>query len=227
MQTYSIIAQCPHTKALGVATVSDRRAIGAFSMAIRPEIGGCVIQGVLNPLYQGWILAELARGLTPDEAILAIRLRDQKHAHRQILAISADGIATVRTGRNAPSRSADYIGQGFAVAGSGLRDIRPVEEIVRSFNQTIETTLPLGNRLLGALEMAQLSGGGIKGEPQSAALLIWRTVDAPATDLRVDCHRDSVSELRRLYDIHVAFRNQNPALFSTQLSAGRADHAAE
>jgi uncharacterized Ntn-hydrolase superfamily protein len=72
---------------------------------------------------------------------------------------------------------------------------------------------PLSERVLIALEAAEKAGGDIRGM-QAAALLVvpgksvekWneRTVD-----VRVDDHPTPLKELRRLYNVHLAYEHMN------------------
>jgi uncharacterized Ntn-hydrolase superfamily protein len=59
--------------------------------------------------------------------------------------------------------------------------------------------LPLGERLLSALEAGDAAGGDKRGK-QAAALLVYSTEPYPTLDIRVDDHEEPFRELRRLYE---------------------------
>lgn len=199
MIAVGLLGRCAQTGSLGYAVLADRRAIGAFAPALEKSVGAALCFGVLNPLYRDWMLKGLTLGLTPDEAIIAARSHDRHELHRQAIILDHDGIAAARTGKKVVRRASHYVEQDLAVAGCGLRSSKPVEEIVRVFQSTRD--LPLGNRLVGALEMAVLSGAELSGEPQSAAVKTTSpNGDIPPLDFRVDSHKDAVAELRRIFD---------------------------
>lgn len=199
MIAVGILGRCAQTGSLGYAVLGDRRAIGAFAPGLVKGVGVALCLGVLNPLYRDWMLKGLSLGLTPDETIIAARANDRHELHRQAIVLDHDGIGAARTGKKVVQRASHYVEQDLAVAGCGLRSSKPVEEIVRVFQTTSD--LPLGNRLVGALEMAVLSGAELSGEPQSAAIKTTsQGNDARALDFRVDSHKDAVAELRRIFD---------------------------
>jgi uncharacterized Ntn-hydrolase superfamily protein len=60
-------------------------------------------------------------------------------------------------------------------------------------------SLPLGERLIAAMEAGERAGGDKRGK-QAAALRIHGDEDYPSLDLRVDDHEEPLGELRRLYE---------------------------
>jgi uncharacterized Ntn-hydrolase superfamily protein len=86
---------------------------------------------------------------------------------------------------------------------------------------------PLADRLMAALEAAEVEGGDVRGR-QSAAMIVvpaegeaWRR----RVDLRVEDHADPVSELRRLLGLQRAYELAGEG--DELLAAGRADEAGE
>jgi uncharacterized Ntn-hydrolase superfamily protein len=76
------------------------------------------------------------------------------------------------------------------------------------------TGKPLAERMLLALEAAQQVGGDIRGQ-QSAAIIVVpgksesKPWDERTVDLRVDDNPAPIKELRRLYNVHVAYTHMN------------------
>jgi len=72
----------------------------------------------------------------------------------------------------------------------------------------------LADRMLVALESAQMTGGDIRGK-QSAAILVVKNESTGkiwedrVIDLRVDDHPEPVKELRRLLKVHRAYVHMN------------------
>lgn len=215
MLTLSLLAKCDYSGQIGAITFSDRRAGGAFIPAIRPGVGACAVQGAPNPAYHKTLLGLMEKGLTPEEAVLAVLARDRHAAHRQILALDAFGVYSVRTGKKVSKRTGQKMAPGYCVAGTGLPNTEMLDSIAHNMETTARSDLPLGNRLLGALEEARIQGLEMRGEPQSAAILIYGDEDYAATDLRVDSARDAIMRLRHLYDLYQgqfgAYRNAFPS----------------
>ena len=73
---------------------------------------------------------------------------------------------------------------------------------------------PLAEKMILALEAAQRVGGDIRGK-QSAAIIIvpgksqGKPWDERTVDLRVDDSPEPIKELRRLYNVHIAYQHMN------------------
>ena len=73
---------------------------------------------------------------------------------------------------------------------------------------------PLAERMLAALEAAQSVGGDIRGQQAAAMIVVpgkseGKPWDERTVDLRVDDHPTPIKELRRLYNVHVAYQHMN------------------
>jgi uncharacterized Ntn-hydrolase superfamily protein len=85
----------------------------------------------------------------------------------------------------------------------------------------------LAGRLLAALEAAEGEGGDVRGR-QSAALLVVPAEGEPwqaRVDLRVEDHRDPLTELRRLLELQRAYELAGRA--DELMAAARAQEAGE
>jgi uncharacterized Ntn-hydrolase superfamily protein len=76
------------------------------------------------------------------------------------------------------------------------------------------TGRPLAERVLLALEAAQKVGGDIRGMQAAAILVVpgtssGQTWNDRTIDLRVDDHPTPLKELRRLYNVHLAYEHMN------------------
>jgi len=89
-------------------------------------------------------------------------------------------------------------GNDYSVQGNMLVGAETVEAMSRSFEQTHAEDLP--ERLLRALEAAQVAGGDKRGR-QSAGLYVVRGEEWPYVSLRVDEHIDPIRELRRIFEV--------------------------
>jgi uncharacterized Ntn-hydrolase superfamily protein len=73
---------------------------------------------------------------------------------------------------------------------------------------------PLAERVLIAMDAAQSAGGDIRGMQAAAILVVpgkstGQTWNDRTVDLRVDDHPLPLKELRRLYNVHLAYEHMN------------------
>lgn len=225
MLNLALIAHCPRTGNIGGLAYADRRAIGSRLMRVHHSEGVAACLGIPNPLHFDWCFKALQKNITPEEALITSRLKDPKVQHRQLLLIDREGIAAVRTGKKVPAQFDQMSGPDFAAGGTGLKKADTVKALVTGFLDTQDTDLPLENRLLGALEAAELHGVMLKSEPQSASLIVYGRESYPLVDLRVDCSDRPIKELRRLVDQFHEEVRQRGILFPSKSDFGAIDAA--
>lgn len=200
MLNLALLAHCPRTRNIGGLAYADRRAIGSRLLRVHPGQGVAACLGIINPLHFDWCFSVLQKNSTPEEALITSRLKDPQVQHRQLLLIDREGISAARTGKKVPAQADQISGPHFAAGGTGLKSADTVTALVGGFLETTDTDLPLENRLLGALEAAELHGINLRSEPQSASLVVYGRESYPLVDLRVDCSDRPIRELRRLVD---------------------------
>lgn len=225
MLNLALIAHCPKTGNIGGLAYADRRAIGSRMLRVHHAEGVAACLGVINPLHFDWCFRALQKNITPEEALITSRLKDPEVQYRQLLLIDREGISAVRTGKKVPAQSDQIAGPNFAAGGTGLRQADTVAALVEGFLETADSELPLENRLLGALEAAELHGVTLKSEPQSASIIVYGKESYPLVDLRVDCSARPIKELRRLVDrFHEEVRRRG-ILFPSKSDFGATDAA--
>lgn len=201
LATFSISARCSRTGQLGVAVTTKFIAVGALAPNARAGVGACSSQAFVNPYHRYWMIENLSRGMSAQEALEASIARDPRPQLRQLAVVDAQGRSAAHTGEWCDTWCGHRVGTNYAAAGNMLAGPEVVEEVARVFEETEGSDLPLAERLLRALEAGQAAGGDKRGK-QSAALLIVETEDYPKIDLRVDDHPEPVPELRRLYELY-------------------------
>ncbi len=199
--TFSIIGRCARNGMLGVAITTSDLCVGSRCPYVAPGIGAVSTQAATDPRIGPRLLALIAEGRTPDEAVAAVESEDAHIERRQIGAVSIDGKSFARTGaRNGPW--AGHVAMPDHVAmGNGLAGERVVEAMSRTFVEREADDLE--ERLLASLEAGQEAGGERRDMTpyHSAGLLVYGSASFSRVDLRVDEHPSPIVELRRVLDL--------------------------
>lgn len=131
---------------------------------------------------------------------------------RQVAIVDARGGKAVHTGKNCIDYADHIQGKDFSVQSNMMLTNKVSEAMAGAFRNS--GGKPLAERLLLVLEAAQKAGGDIRGQ-QSAALIVVKdkTEGKPwgerTVDLQVDDNPTPLRELRRLYNVHVAYEHMN------------------
>jgi uncharacterized Ntn-hydrolase superfamily protein len=201
--TFSIVAADPATGEVGCAVESKYFAIGAVTPWVRAGVGAVATQAMGVVARNGErALSVLAAQVDPAAALDQVLAEDTDRELRQLGAVSADGRAAAFTGRDCIEWAGHLVGDGFAVQGNMLASADVVGAMRSAF---LETSAPLPERMIAALEAGQTVGGDRRGQ-QAAALVVEQLGAAERTpegidrvcDLRVDDHPEPIAELRRL-----------------------------
>ncbi len=228
--TYSIVARCPHSGALGVAVQSHFFAVGRVVAHAEAGVGAVATQSIIEPAYGPGALALLREGASPAAALDALLAADPDAAGRQVGVVAADGEVAVRTGAGCIALAGDAVGPGVAVQANLMCLDTAWEAMLAAFTAS-EGPLPW--RMMRALEAAERQGGDLRGR-QSAAMLVvagqatGRRIHDVLVDVRVDDHADPLGELARLLRIDESYGGllrlfEVPGLLQ---GPGRADAAA-
>jgi uncharacterized Ntn-hydrolase superfamily protein len=201
--TFSIVGFDPETEELGIAVQSKFLGVGAVVPWAKAGIGAVATQSYANTTYGPKGLELMAAGKTAQETIELLTAEDEDRALRQVGIVDGKGNAATFTGEKCFDWAGGITGKHFAAQGNILVS----EATVNAMATTFETaTGSLAERLLTALNAAQMAGGDSRGK-QSAALLIVKEAGGyggyndRAIDLRVDDHPDPILELARIYDL--------------------------
>jgi uncharacterized Ntn-hydrolase superfamily protein len=205
--TFSIVAADPEAREVGCAVQSRYFAVGTVVPWVRAGIGAVATQAAGVAAYGPRALAELEAGATPDVALARVLADDDGRETRQLGAVTAAGESAAFTGAECLDWAGHRTGPGYAVQGNILASEAVVAAMEAAFVDS--AGMPLGHRLVAALEAGQEQGGDARGQ-QSAAVIVERVGAAEERregidrilDLRVDDHVEPIRELRRLYEIH-------------------------
>ncbi len=199
--TFSIVARCPRTLALGVAVTTAVPAVGSVVPHVKANVGAIATQAQTNIAYGTDGLLLLEKGEVPEKALKKLLAKDKDREKRQVIIIDAKGMKAAFTGKQTEDWKGHAIGEDCVVAGNMLTGSNVIQTMHDSFKEEKGT---LAVRLLKALEAGQYAGGDKRGR-LSAALLVadsrWIGSSRPLLDLRVDAHSNPVAELRRVYTV--------------------------
>ena len=199
--TFSIIGRCARTGMLGVAITTSDLCVGSRCPYVAPGVGAVSTQAATDPRIGPRLLALMADGHTPAEAVGVVESEDAHVERRQIGAVSISGVSFARTGaRNGPWAGHLALPDHVAM-GNGLAGERVVAAMSRVFAERESDSLE--ERLLASLEAGQEAGGERRDMTlyHSAALLVYGSESFSRVDLRVDEHPTPIVELRRVLEL--------------------------
>lgn len=202
--TFTIMARCPETGRLGIATATRSLAVGARVPHIRTRLGGVSIMAIADPRLGTTALELLAMGYKAPKVIDALVATDPYAEYRQLGVIDDDGFIAARNGEMNRDWTGHHIGDNHIALGNVLKGEHVLDAIEAGFLE--DPAAPLEDRLMRGLETGR-DAGGQHGGQRSAAILVYDQKPFAHVDLRVDVHEEPVGELRRVYD---AFRPAIP-----------------
>ncbi len=196
--TFSIVARCPRTGALGVAASSKALAAGGAVPHCRAGVAAIASQAFSNRYLGIDGLALLEQGLPAERALERVIESDAGRELRQLAIVDKEGRVAGYTGERCIDWAGHILGGGYVCLGNILTGEDVVKAMAAAFERSIEEDLP--ERLIRTLEAGQDAGGDRRGR-QSAGIHVVQTEEYPYCDLRVDDHPDPVPELRRVLAI--------------------------
>ncbi|CAN5435716.1 DUF1028 domain-containing protein [soil metagenome] len=184
--------------AIGMIISSSSPAVAARCLNIRPGLGAAASQNVTDPRLGGLLLDRLGAGEDPRTALDSVVAEHRLRDYRQLTVLDAAGRTAAFSGAGALGIHHQVAGDGVVAAGNMLAAPDTITELVRGFESSVERQLE--RRLLDGLAAA-LAAGGEEGPIHAAGLLVYRDVDWPETNLRVDYHEDPYTALAQLWTV--------------------------
>ena len=208
--TFSIVACDPQSGALGVAVQSHWFSVGSVVTWAEAGVGAVATQATAEIRYGPLGLDLLRQGLTPQEALDALLASDSEHDVRQVAMVNGRGEVACHTGGRCIPYAGHILGEGFSTEANMMANDRVWGAMAAAFRQS---TGPLAERLLAALDAGQAAGGDVRGQQSAALLVVPADRDGPGyrrlVDLRVEDSPQPIAELRRLYTIQQAYELMN------------------
>lgn len=199
--TFSIVARCAKTSALGVCVATAVPAVGSVVPHAEEGVGAIATQAYTEISYGIKGLQLLKMGFSPQTALEAMLKEDKNREVRQVTIIDKDGRTAAFTGKKTIDWKGHLTGKNYAVAGNMLVGSKVIEAMAGTFENSKGE---LSERLMKALEAGQKAGGDKRGKVSAALLVVGerQTETRPFLDLRVDEHQNPVKELRRIYEVY-------------------------
>jgi uncharacterized Ntn-hydrolase superfamily protein len=199
--TFSILAQCHETRALGIVTATRSYAVGARVPFVATRLGVVAIMARADARLGRFALGLLQAGYRARGVVDALVQNDRWPEYRQLAVIDDAGGIAVRTGAQNTPWAGHQVDEdaGVVALGNVLPGPATLGALRRRFAETAGQ--PLKDRLLLALEAGRDAGGQTGGQV-SAALLVHDQDEFARVDLRVDQHAEPVGELRRVFEAY-------------------------
>lgn len=210
--TFSIVARDPDTGEMGVAVQSHWFSVGTSVSWAEAGVGAVATQSFVNKSFGIRGLVLLKQGLNAQQALDSLLADDPGREVRQVAIVDINGNVAVHTGKGCIQYASHIKGDQFSVQSNMMLGSHVPDSMARSFERS--KGKPLAERMLIALEGGQSAGGDIRGK-QSAAIIVvpaksaGKPWDERTTDLRVDDSREPIKEIRRLYNVSVAYEHMN------------------
>ncbi len=209
--TFSIVARCPKTGDMGVATASKYLGVGAVVPWAEEGVGVVATQHWASPRMAQHAITMMRTGHQPRMILTQLIADDREKAEtRQLALMDVQGRKAAWTpSLNVSDPQAKYFGQveteNAIALGNTLAGPQVLEAMRTKFVELEKTSVSLAWRLLAALKAADKAGGDHRGK-QSAAVLVVGGRKGTAEDIhkvnyRVDDHAAPIDELIRIYKL--------------------------
>lgn len=211
ISTYSIVARDPQTGEIGVAVQSHWFNVGAIVGWGESGVGVIATQSFVNPSYGLRGLELLKKGKSPQEVVDELTSSDEGRDFRQLAVLDNAGRTASYTGSKCIQSAGNLASENFSVQANLMLNDKVVPAMFESFTNS---SGPLAERMLAALEAAQNAGGDIRGM-QSASIILFKGVssgkpwDDKLIDLRVEDSPEPLKELARLLKVQRAYEHMN------------------
>ena len=209
--TFSIVARDTATGDMGVAVQSHWFSVGSLVTWGEGGVGVVATQSFVNPSFGVKGLQLLKEGLSPQEAVDKLISEDEGRDLRQLAILDSKGRVAAYTGSKCVPAAGDTIGNNFSAQANLMLNNKVWPAMAQSFENS---SGPLAERMVAALEAGQSAGGDIRGK-QSAAILIvkgkstGKVWEDRLMDLRVEDSKEPIKELKRLVKVHRAYDHMN------------------
>lgn len=195
--TFSIVARCKETLALGVCVSTANPNVRERVPFAEKDVGAIATQGMTYTFYGREGLKLLKKGFSPQQALELMLSKDQEKENRQVIIIDKDGNTAAFTGKKTGDWKGHLIGSDYIVAGNLLAGQQVIKEMAKVFENSKGN---LEYRLIVALEAGKNVGGDKRGEVSAALIVTPNLKKEIGLDIRIDNHIDPIGELKKLVE---------------------------
>lgn len=209
--TFSIVAYDKQSGQIGVAVQSHWFSVGSIVSWAEAGVGAVATQSLVNVSFGPRALESLKKGYSPQKTVEELVNADEGRDFRQLAVIDEKGRVATHTGEKCIADAGHIIGKNYSVQANMMLNKEVVPAMSKAFEQS---SGPLAERMVAALQAAQKAGGDIRGQ-QSAAIIIVRVKSTGKfwedrlIDLRVEDHPNAVKELARILAVFRAYEHMN------------------
>ncbi len=210
--TFSIVARDSVTGEMAVAVQSHWFSVGTLVSWAEAGVGAVATQSFVNKSLGILGLGLLKKGYTAQQALDSLLKNDEGRDVRQVAIVDNTGNVAVHTGKSCIQFASHIKGSQFSVQSNMMLTDKVPAAMAAAFQKS--TGKKLADRILLALEAAQRAGGDIRGQQAAAILVVPGISDGKPwnerlVDLRVDDNKEPIKELRRLYQVSIAYGHMN------------------
>jgi len=216
--TYSIVAHDPKSGEFGVAVQSHFFQVGPVVPWARAGVGAVATQADADVRYGPLGLDLMAAGYTAGRALAAALAADSKPETRQVALVDRESQVAVHTGAKCIREAGHHVGAGYSVQANMMEKATVWRAMAVAFEGTAGS---LAERMMAALEAAEVEGGDIRGRQSAAMLVVDGTLhpgwwEGRLIDLRVEDHPEPLVELRRLLGVKRTYEAAGAAQAAVQ-----------
>ena len=213
--TFTMVARCPRTGALGIVTCTTGRAVGSAVPHAEEGVGAVATQATTNVFHGRNGLRLLRMGFEPKKALESTLMLDQHREFRQVLIVDAEGRTAAHTGSKTADWKGHMEGENYVAGGNNVVGPHILEAMIDAFEGSSDN--PLYERLLQVVQAGE-DAGGCNRPDHTAALLVVGVEDEmkifsrPVLNLRVDSSDVPTEELREVFDNYKEFIDERRKL---------------
>ncbi|MEA1986272.1 MAG: DUF1028 domain-containing protein [Candidatus Marinimicrobia bacterium] len=210
--TFSIVARDVETGEMAVGVQSHWFSVGTLVSWGKSGVGVVATQSFINPAYGPNGIAMMETGKSATNVLNKLVSEDEGKDFRQVAMLDVNGDVSAFTGAKCIKYANQIIGDNYSVQANMMLNDKVVPAMSKAFKKY--KNLPLAERILKVLQVAQEAGGDIRGR-QSASLIVVNSKSVEniweehKIDLRVDDHENPLVEIERLLKIHHAYEHMN------------------
>lgn len=204
--TFSLCAIDPATGQSGAAVTTRVPFVGRAVPWARAGVGAVCTQASTMVEYGVRGLDLLAKGVEPQAVLDQLLANDPQRESRQVGVIDMKGRSAAHTGKGNNAWAGSKQGKNYTVQANIMVGPEVVAAVAATFESTEGTGMPLGERMILALEAGQAKGGDKRwGNFQSAAIRVadpndpGRGNDFLTLAIDVGEHAEPVAEMKRIY----------------------------
>lgn len=211
VHTYSIVARDEKTGEMAVGVQSHWFSVGSSVPWAEAGVGAIATQSFIEKSYGPKALALLKTGMSAEQVLAKLLAEDAGREVRQVAIIDTKGNVATHTGKNCIQFASHIKGMNYSVQSNMMLGDKVNDYMCAAFEKTAGK--PVAERVLLALEAAQEAGGDIRGMQAAAIVVVPGKTTEPwlnkTVDIRVDDAKEPLKELRRLYQVHLAYQHMN------------------